>query len=307
LPGLIDLYDAHAKDRDKFEILAFHDGTVKDFAELNKKLEQTRRRLWGGRDLPFPILLDATGQTIKDWDIHAFPTTLLIDPEGKLVGHAGEDQLGEKLPPLPIPRRVARNLDRVKVFYLNDFTLEETVRSLARASQVPIRLDPESLKRAGVAHDTRVLLKINAWLSLRSALHLILEADGLTYEQDEEGLVIRGRKPDAAPAEPPTKTQKTRARWIESALNLKVSLAFKEKSLDEVMQLLQDLSRETFVLDPVARKASQIDPKMLVTGSAKDVPLREALTKLLEPIGMGFIIRDEVIVFTAKKRTASGR
>ena len=108
MPGWIDFYDAHAKDRDKFEILAFHDGTAKTFAELDEKTVQSRKRYWGGRDLPFPILLDATGQTIKTFDVHAFPTTLLIDPEGKMVGHATEEQLEAKLPPLPMPVRVAR-------------------------------------------------------------------------------------------------------------------------------------------------------------------------------------------------------
>ena len=94
MPGLIDLYEAHKKDREKFEILAFHDGTVKDFADLDKKLEGPRQKYWGGRDLPFPILLDATGQTIKDWGVHAFPTTLLIDPEGKLVGRSRRGSTG---------------------------------------------------------------------------------------------------------------------------------------------------------------------------------------------------------------------
>ena len=35
LAELIDLYEDHAGERDKFEVLAFHDGTVKDFAEMD--------------------------------------------------------------------------------------------------------------------------------------------------------------------------------------------------------------------------------------------------------------------------------
>ena len=110
MPGLIDLYEAHEKHRDKFEIIAFHDGTVSDFPELDKKLESIKKSVWAGKDLPFPILLDSTGETIKTYDIHSFPTTILIDPEGKLVGEAGEDLLESKLPKLPAAVRAARRV-----------------------------------------------------------------------------------------------------------------------------------------------------------------------------------------------------
>lgn len=44
---------------------------------------------WAGRPLPFPVLLDSTGATIKNFGIRAYPTILLIDPDGKLFksGH----------------------------------------------------------------------------------------------------------------------------------------------------------------------------------------------------------------------------
>ena len=62
--------------------------TTVDLDEKMVKAKASRPR-WAGRDLPFPILLDATGETIKQYDVHAFPTTILIDPEGRLVadGH----------------------------------------------------------------------------------------------------------------------------------------------------------------------------------------------------------------------------
>jgi len=130
LPKLMDLYEVHKKDRDKFEILTFYISSVKDFADLDKKLERLRAKYWRGRHLPFPILLDATGQTAKNFGIESLPTTLLIDPKGKLVGRVEEmqleAQLEEKLPPLPIPLRVARGLDRMVVVSLDDFTLEQT-------------------------------------------------------------------------------------------------------------------------------------------------------------------------------------
>jgi hypothetical protein len=81
---MIDFYEKHKSDR--FEFVAFHDASVKDFAELDPKMDKLEAEHWKGRELPFPILLDATGKTIAQFGVHAFPTQILIDPEGKLVG-----------------------------------------------------------------------------------------------------------------------------------------------------------------------------------------------------------------------------
>jgi hypothetical protein len=86
-------FDRHQADRDRFAILAFHDASVADFAELDAKLAPIAAGMWGGRALPFPILLDSTGETIATWGILGYPTTVLIDPEGKLVGLATEEDL----------------------------------------------------------------------------------------------------------------------------------------------------------------------------------------------------------------------
>jgi len=81
---MIDFYERHKSDR--FEFVAFHDGTAKSFAELDPKLEKMEKEHWRGRKLPFPILLDASGETIRRFGVHGFPTQILIDPQGQLVG-----------------------------------------------------------------------------------------------------------------------------------------------------------------------------------------------------------------------------
>src|SRR5438105_2441369 len=104
---------------------------------------------WNGKDLPFPILLDATGETIKTYEIRKFPTTILIDPEGKLVGEAGEPQLEEKLPPLPIATRIARAIDKNVTFAFEDPALNQAIQTLSRQARIDIRLDTAKLKEAG--------------------------------------------------------------------------------------------------------------------------------------------------------------
>ncbi|MFO0984353.1 MAG: hypothetical protein U1E76_21950 [Planctomycetota bacterium] len=62
-----------------------HDATAKTFAELDARLTSTVKDVWQGKSLPLPILLDATGETLKRYAVRGFPTTWLVDPEGNLT------------------------------------------------------------------------------------------------------------------------------------------------------------------------------------------------------------------------------
>src|SRR5262249_51129553 len=150
--GLIDLYEDHADERNKFEILAFHDGTVKDFSELDAKTAQTRKNLWQGRELPFHILLDAQkgnhGATIEAFGIRSFPTTILIDPNGKLVGEISPEILEQKLNPIPLAKRIPRALDRDIALGVDCGKLAALITFLGRAARIPITLDESAMKAA---------------------------------------------------------------------------------------------------------------------------------------------------------------
>ncbi|MEK7469968.1 MAG: hypothetical protein AAB074_21580 [Planctomycetota bacterium] len=97
----MDFYEKHKDQRDRFEILAFHDARAKTFEELDEKLKPIIKDKWQGKSLPFPILLDASGDTIKKLGIHSFPTVILIDPEGNLVKGGSEARLEEELKKAP--------------------------------------------------------------------------------------------------------------------------------------------------------------------------------------------------------------
>jgi len=90
LPELMAFYDAHKGRRDRFEILAFccdFGETLPDIAALDRHLKDVKKVVWGGRDLPFPVLLDNTFQTYERFGLegNGVSNTLLINPEGRLV------------------------------------------------------------------------------------------------------------------------------------------------------------------------------------------------------------------------------
>jgi hypothetical protein len=64
---------------------------------VSRYYDAVAARSWGGKSLPFPLAFDATGATQKRWGIESYPTTLLIDPEGRLVGAGSIDDLAAKL------------------------------------------------------------------------------------------------------------------------------------------------------------------------------------------------------------------
>ena len=303
LGELIDFYDEHAAARDKFEVLAFHDGSVKDFSEMDAKTERTRKTLWHGRDLPFPVLLDAQkgehGATIEAYGIRAFPTTIIIDPEGKLVGRMSLDDLAKKLPAIPPGKRIARAFDRDVAVTIDGGKVAANLEFLSQVSRIPIKLDADAMKAAGIAADVSSPLTMRAAVSLRSWLELLLAPVGLEAVPGDDGLVVVPAKRKNATPELSASQTRCAAR-LEETLGQKVSFDFKDATLAQVVAHFENTTEETFVLDPAGRLAGVIDPDAVVTGSAKDIPLRQGLEELLKPLGLIPVVKDEVVLISRK-------
>jgi thiol-disulfide isomerase/thioredoxin len=296
IPNLIELYDEHRDHRDKFEILAFHVQYATDFDDYDQKIKNAKKKYWNDQELPFPLLLDATKETLEAYGIHAFPTTILIDPEGKLVGEVSEEELEKKLPPVPAALRVPRALNRPLSMGMDDTqTLQQNIAFLARVARVDIRLDDSALKAAG----EKIPLQLSGSLTLHSWLNLVLAAPDLTFKTDDKGVVVTAKNA-AAEAAKPSVPQKMSVRRIEEILNKKESFDFNDATLADVIQRLEQITSESFVLDPAARKAGRLNPEMKVSGRSKHEPLRESLQKLLDPLSLTFVVRDEVVLITPR-------
>jgi thiol-disulfide isomerase/thioredoxin len=99
MPELIEFYEKHAADRDRFEILAIcidTEGEVKSLADLDRQLQPLIDHVWGGRKIPFPILLDKTYETWLNFGIPGLGFVLLIDPDGNIC-EGDQQTLAEKL------------------------------------------------------------------------------------------------------------------------------------------------------------------------------------------------------------------
>lgn len=64
--------------------------------DLDEKMKPLEGEVWGGK-LPFPILIDQERVTIDRYGITAYPTLVLIDPEGNVVKGGSLEMLKEKL------------------------------------------------------------------------------------------------------------------------------------------------------------------------------------------------------------------
>jgi thiol-disulfide isomerase/thioredoxin len=117
MPELMKLHDELG---DKgLAIVAVHDGSVESLDELNQFLAPIKQQAWNGRDLPFFVALDGGGElpisgtersvkgaTHAAYGVQHWPTTVLIDPNGVVLGerdaHSPELRkfLEEKLNPV---------------------------------------------------------------------------------------------------------------------------------------------------------------------------------------------------------------
>ena len=97
MPNLMQIYDEF-KDRD-VEMIAVHDDSVKSYDQLQTILKQLQKSQWNGREIPFPVVLDGGGEisvegtgitvngaTTAAYGITSWPTTLVIDRDGRVRG-----------------------------------------------------------------------------------------------------------------------------------------------------------------------------------------------------------------------------
>lgn len=105
----MEFAEKHKDQADHFRIVTIHETNrgVTNVAQLTPRLEQLEKSRWKGKKFPFPVIFDTSGTMLQSYGVSAFPTIVLIDPEGNLavheVGHSGQ-----------VERRLAAELAKLK-------------------------------------------------------------------------------------------------------------------------------------------------------------------------------------------------
>jgi thiol-disulfide isomerase/thioredoxin len=98
MPKITAFYESHAKMRDRFEIVGVHSAEGgASFAAIQPDYQRFVQGPWKGKAPSFPLVFDSTGKTQKQWGIESYPTMLLVDPKGALVGLATLEDLAKRL------------------------------------------------------------------------------------------------------------------------------------------------------------------------------------------------------------------
>jgi hypothetical protein len=296
-------------------VFAVHDKTVESFADLDKKLVQIKERYWQGKDLPFPVLLDATGKTETLYGIRAHPTGVLIDPDGKLVGEASAADLEAKLPPLPVAKLWARHRDAQKnVFWSFEpgrTTLTSLADNLTMWSKCLVALDPEAIRASGLTPEGPLPgVVIGSPITLRSLDELLLAPHGLGLAPSPDGknLLITRR---SATAETESYLQKQHGKELADRLDRGAAtgqegetkpLEIKDETLLDAVKRVGHEFDLPVALDAKAMHAKALDMTSKVSGTIDPGELRKSLTKMLDPLGLTVEVRKEVVFVTLKNK-----
>jgi thiol-disulfide isomerase/thioredoxin len=103
--GMPDLMDVAEQFRDKpITWLSVHTPSLKSFDELDRELAVCQEKSWNKRALPFTTVLDSpvddseySGQTSRLYSVAEWPTLIVVDQQGKVVGPVQKNKLAETI------------------------------------------------------------------------------------------------------------------------------------------------------------------------------------------------------------------
>ncbi len=145
----MEFYNSRPDLRDKFEILALHESrSVQTLAQMDEKNAANERDIWKAK-LPFPVLIDKEGRTVRRYGITGYPTLVLIDPDGNQMKAGSLDLLKEKLgvkDPSPVPPSPPPPSERAQA---KEFQFTGSIAEASGAAQPEAEIARWFLQRGG--------------------------------------------------------------------------------------------------------------------------------------------------------------
>ncbi len=210
----------------------------------------------------------------------------------------------KKEPMLESERRIYRALDERGEVSFNAQPLTGVMKFFMAAYDVPIVIDDTQLELANVTTDEPITLSLPP-VSFRSALNLILKPLDLTFVVRNEVLQIT-RYEDAANADDPVShwnpvgPNLDAERKIFLALSERGEVSFNSQPLSGVMKFFSSKYEIPIVIDVKALDTLNKTPDEPTTLHLPVVSLRSALNLILEPLGVTYVIENEVLLITSK-------
>jgi len=89
---------------------------------------------------------------------------------------------------------------------------------------------------------------------------------------------------------------------ILKTLNSVISVDFKDQKLQDIVEYLQDKTGQTILLDRESLREKEVDYETMVSLKARKISVRALLRKLLNDLGLTYVIKDEMIQVTTMEK-----
>ncbi len=98
MPALMEIADRFRGQ--PVEWVSVHTPNIKTFQDLDRGMEACRKQSWNGRELPFTTVIDRpvtgaeySGQTSRQFGVVEWPTLIVVDQQGRVVGSVSKKDL----------------------------------------------------------------------------------------------------------------------------------------------------------------------------------------------------------------------
>jgi|GEM_PF-2293626 len=201
-------------------------------------------------------------------------------------------------------RAVMLRLEEPLVLQFKNAPLKDVLNFITTATQgpnstgVPIDVDPDGLKRAGVTDATPISTESVPTRSLRDSLHQFLRPVNLTYVVRDGRLRIVASRYQLV-----DRTAKTKA--VLAVLERRLDLKLEKVPLEDVLKSIKTATQGEgdtglpIYIDPVGLQEAEVTLRSPVSIDATAEPLKTALRKALKPLHLAYGVKDGLLTVTS--------